>query len=579
MQIEYNEKIKRFVIHCTFSENARIAALPNKRFQRRAGVWHAPALSRNSQFILNNLPGALTPQAREVAERTAATACPQYEPFPLGYKFKTEPFWHQKAALDFAWGLPRVAFFMEMGTGKTKVAIDLNTARIQDGQMDAWVVVCPVSVMDNWRDEVAVHCPLDGIRVYVLGGMTAAQRRRTIENARGGSGPFIVVVGHESLQGKFRGGSAYDTLVEMIGGLRYSITVDESHFVKNHTANRARNVEEIAAGAVSGQIMTGSGHDIIGLYQQFQCLDPNIIGIGDFFSFRARYVEMGGYENKQVVGYREMEELMGLLKPYVYQMTKAEALPHLPEKLYTRRAVAMTAEQEKAYKDLEKTAETEIADMARRGEPVGVQVEHAIARYGMLQQITGGFLNYDDWDEDGLDKVRRAAWLTEPTKNPKVRALLEVIEENPDRPMIVWAKYRNEIEQIVEALSAKYGPQSVSQYHGGLGREARGEQLAAFKGGRSRFFVANQQTGGTGLTINEANLVVYFSNSLKLTDREQSEDRCHRIGQKNDVLYVDLVCTGTCDVSILHALRSKREIADFVRDNMTRSVDVFAGST
>lgn len=566
MKIEYNTKSKKFEIRCNYAENGLIADLPSKKFQKRRMVWAAPALARNCEFLLKRLREEMTPEAIEVAEKGMERKRIRRQPFPGWYQFRTKPFEHQRQALDHAWGLEHNAFFMEMGTGKTKVAIDLNSARIMSGAFKVWVVFCPIAIRDNWRDEVRTHCPLTDIPVHVVGDFTKAKERALLKAGESGQ-PFIALVGVESLSQKFRGGKAYDTLVEMIGDKSFGVTVDESHLIKGHDSNRSRNVQDLAQYAKTVDLMTGTpiAQGIMDLYQPFQVMNPEIIGMGDFYSFRNRYAEMGGYENREIIGYRNVEELMSLIQPYVFQRTKEETLD-LPDKLYTRRAVQMSKEQARVYKELDKETESMIKDLSRKGETVEVIVDQVLAKYNALQQVTGGFVNYDD--ESGEEKVRRSAWLVEPEHNPKVKELMAVAAENPGKPIIVWAKFRNEITIIVEALEKKYGRGSVSEYHGGLRWDERKASLTAFKSGQTQFFVANQQTGGTGLTINESNLVVYFSNSLKLIDRLQSEDRNHRIGQENDVLYVDLVCTGTKDVSVLQAIREKRDVAEYVREAM-----------
>lgn len=566
MKIEYSTKSKKFEIRCNYAENGLIADLPSKKFQKRRMVWAAPALARNCEFLLRRLREEMTPEAIEVAEKGMERKRIRRQPFPGWYQFRTNPFKHQRQALDHAWGLEHNAFFMEMGTGKTKVAIDLNSARIMSGTFDVWVVFCPIAIRDNWVDEVRTHCPLTNIPVHVVGDFTKAKERALLK-AGGSNQPFIALVGIESLSQKIRGGKVYETLVEMIGDKNFGVTVDESHLIKGHDSNRSRNVQDLAQYAKTVDLMTGTpiAQGIMDLYQPFQVMNPEIIGMGDFYSFRNRYAEMGGYENREVVGYKNVEELMSLIQPYVFQRTKEETLD-LPDKLYSRRAVQMSKEQARVYRELDKETESMIKDLARGGQSVEVIVDQVLTKYNALQQITGGFVNYDD--ESGEEKVRRSAWLVEPEHNPKVKELMAVAAENPGKPVIIWAKFRNEITIIVEALERKYGRGSVSEYHGGLNKDERKASLAAFKSGQTQFFVANQQTGGTGLTVNESNLVVYFSNSLKLVERLQSEDRNHRIGQKNDVVYVDLVCTGTKDVTVLQAIREKRDVAEYVREAM-----------
>lgn len=558
MHIDYSSRAKKFVISCTFQENSRISSLPEKRFMRRSKKWHAPALARNSEFLLENCRDAMTEEAVEIARKSIERTKTRRIPFPGWYQFKTEPYNNQQRALDYVWGLDRFALFMEMGSGKTKIAIDYYTARILQGDIDSWVILCPNSVRDVWaKHEIATHCPIE-LPVAIVGDLTDAKTRRLVEWAQAQK-HFAAVVGLESIQQKERDGRAFKTLGRMLRGRKFGLTIDESHHVKNPQAIRSKNAEVIADAARCVNIQTGTPTTrcVLDLYQQFKILDENIIGISEYHAFRNRYAEFGGFENREVVGYRNLDELMDQIRPYTFQCTKQEATD-LPPKTYTFRKVRMSSQQAKVYKQIKQEGEAKLQDI--KGESVEVIVEQVLQQYNALQQITGGFMKYDD--TSGEEVQRRDAWLVEPSKNPKIQEIKAIAEENPDRRIIVWAKFKNEIAQIVEALG------DVSEYHGGLNQEERRRSIQRFRDGETRFFVANQQTGGTGITLNEADLVIYFSNSLQYAERVQSEDRCHRIGQDKKVTYIDLVTEGTVDESILEAMSFKQDVADYVRDSM-----------
>lgn len=567
MIIDYNDRTKTFDISCTVMENQYVAGMPSKRYRNSARLWKANCLSLNSKYLLDSpiLRGAMTGKALEIANKSVKRVLNRREPFPVWYRFKTNPFNHQRKALDWLWGLSRYAIFAEMGTGKTKIAIDLSAARFMTGEIDSWVVFCPNSVRDIWVDEWKCHSPLSDIPVFIVGDLNKARARKLSEEICGQQ-RFVAICGIESLQVGHRDGYAYDVTLNIINGRKYAAIVDESHYIKNPDANRSRNIEQLMVNTRYGGVMTGSpiARTILDLYQQFHVLDPDIIGIGDYYSFRNRYAEFGGYENREIVGYKNMDELMGLIKPYVFQCTKSEVLD-LPEKLYSKRMVKMADEQSRVYKSILKEYEALIKDLSRGGHPIEVIVEQVLAQYTALQQITGGFINYDDPGDGSEVPVRRTAWIVPPHGNPKVREVIDIAEENPDSQIIIWAKFRNEIAVVVEGLRHRFGPDCVAEFHGGIEPSQRRHQLELFKSGTARFFVANQQTGGTGLTINESNLVIYFSNSFRLVDRIQSEDRNHRIGQKSDVLYIDLVCAGTKDVDILAAIKDKKDLAEWVR--------------
>lgn len=577
MRIDYNPKTNCLEIVCNFAENSVIADLPNRKWQRSMKHWRCNCLAQNVNFLMekivsNILPtSCFTTHALEKIRELHKQSVPPCDnlPFPNWYPFKTKPFQHQLAALNQLWGIDRHAIFGEMGTGKTKIAIDLNCARLMIDTIDCWVVCCPNSIRDNWVDELSVHSPVD-VTTLVITSLTKPKSQQLIDAAFR-SRQLIVIVGMESLSSSYKDGSAYNTLAAIISKRLYSITVDESHYIKNPDANRSRNIEHLAKSARYCEIMTGTpiAQGILDLYQQFQTVNPNIIGIGDHFSFRNRYAQMGGYENRQVIGYKNVDELMSIIKPFVFQCTKQEVLD-LPEQLYSKRVVEMTKEQSHTYKEISKGFEVVIADLLGEGADVTVVADQILTQYNALQQITGGFINYDDMGEDDYNqkRTRKTAWLVEPSKNPKIRELVNIVEEHYPRPLIIWAKFRNEIAAIVEVLKHHYGDTSVAEYHGGVDNDQRKTNILNFKSGNCKFFVANQLVGGTGLTINEANVVVYFSNSLKLVERIQSEARNHRIGQKHDVLYIDLLCKGTVDFDIMRAIKSKMDVANYVREQM-----------
>ena len=140
------------------------------------------------------------------------------------------------------------------------------------------------------------------------------------------------------------------------------------------------------------------------------------------------------------------------------------------------------------------------------------------------------------------------------------------ILEEVDGMVIIWANYRQDIRTIAETIAKKYGKETVSTYYGDTPDNERQDIVLKFQDPDSslRFFVGNQQTAGYGLTLTAASTVVYYSNNYDLEKRIQSEDRAHRIGQKNNVTYIDLIAEKTVDERIVKALRNKINIASKV---------------
>ena len=250
-------------------------------------------------------------------------------------------------------------------------------------------------------------------------------------------------------------------------------------------------------------------------------------------------------ENGEPV-YRNLERLKALLEPHSYRVLKKDCLD-LPDKVYTTVFFELTPKQRAAY-DL---MENELRILLEDGtiEPVT-----ALTSLVKLQQITSGYVNVRSSSDP----------LLVDDDNPRIDAVLTAAGTCPGK-FIVWARFVDEIRMICAALR-KAGYETV-EYHGAIGDKDREAAVDSFQRGSARAFVGNPQAGGIGLTLTAAEDAIYCSNSFKLRDRLQSEDRCHRIGTKNTVRYTDIVATGTVDEAIARSLQRKTSVAKQILDD------------
>lgn len=468
------------------------------------------------------------------------------------YPFKTKPFEHQLRALSLGWDKECFGYLMEMGTGKTKVTID-NIAMLYDaGKIDSALIIAPKGVYRNWTEtEIPTHMPS-----HIASGMRMAHWTPSPNKAEKAAIEYlfqinddlnVFVMNVEALSTD-RGTRAAEKFLLTHKAI---VVVDESTCIKNPGARRTKSILKVTRQAPYRRILTGSPvtKSPLDLYSQCAFLDWTLLGYNSFYSFRGRYAvtkaqNFGGRTIQQVVGYRNVEELADKLKRFSYRVTKDECLD-LPEKLYTKRVVELSDEQKKAYGEMRRLCVTAIA-----GAPVTVTA--VITQILRLHQITCGYIKTDEGEEIDLP-------------NARLPQLLELLEET-DGKVIIWANYRRNIASIRDALVKAYGKESVVTYYGDTSDEDREKAKVSFQDPDSpvRFFVANSQTGGYGITLTAAQTVVYFSNNYDLEKRLQSEDRAHRIGQKHNVTYIDFVTPDTVDEKILTALRSKRNIANAI---------------
>lgn len=419
-------------------------------------------------------------------------------------------------------------------SGKTLASMALANLRFNYALIDQLLIVCPTSIKGVWKKEYDRYSaiPFD-MQVLEAGD----KLKRTWAH------PFrILVVGIEALSQ----GGASDVAAEFIRLGKTMIIMDESSRIKNHEAKRTETCCELADATVFRLALTGTNvtqglHD---LYSQMYFINPYAIGEASFYSFRNRYCVMGGFENNKVIGYKEVEGLLDKVRPHCDVIRKKD-MTGLPEKSYQIRKVKATPAQVKACKELAKEMKTTLGDKE-------IKVANALEALLRFQQISGGHM------PDGTPL---------PT-NPKLAELVALLADF-DGKAIIWARYVPEILAITEALNKEWPGSAVALY-GEVAPPDRQPLVDKWSASDvQRFVVSNQSVGGMGLTMIAATLTVYYSNTFSLEERLQSEDRNHRMGQVNNVLYVDLVSDLRVDRLVIGALENKKDLADYVNDNLT----------
>lgn len=462
------------------------------------------------------------------------------------FRYKTQPYAHQHEALIRSYDKSNFAYFMEMGCGKSKVLIDNIVWLYENSKIDTAVIVAPKGVYRNWEvSEIPVHFPEEvPHEVYVWNpNPNKATARRLTDAIKKREKLRILLVNVEG----FATSKVQKYLGAFTQGSTFLLAVDESTTIKNPKAKRTRNLLTLGLGAAYKRILTGSPvtKSPLDLYSQCAFLNPDLLGFKSYWSFQNRYAmtrtqRMGNHSFTQVVGYRNLPELSDKLMTFSYRVTKEDALD-LPDKIYTFREVAMTDDQARHYGSLKGAAIALLEDGAL------VTASEVMTKLLRMQQVLCGHLRTDDGE---LVEI----------KSNRIQAMLDTIEEMTGK-VIIWSRFRYDIQNIVQALKKVHGSGTVVSYYGDTKDEERQAAIQSFQHGDARFFVANPQTAGYGLTLTAATNVIYYANDYNLETRWQSEDRCHRIGQNNKVLYVDLVVPGTVDINIAKALKSKISLA------------------
>ena len=477
----------------------------------------------------------------------------------VNYKFKLKPFDHQVKALEQGWNKHEFGFFMEMGTGKSKVLIDnIGILHLNYG-LEFALIIAPKGVYRNWvAKEIPEHMsdevPYRVIRWVSSPNKTQQKELKSVADKFEGLTIFVINVEAFST---VKGQNAGKWLAQRFGG-RGLIAIDESTTIKNHKAKRTKALLKIAAGFQFRRLLTGSPitKSPMDVYSQCEFLRPGLLGFDSYYAFQGRYAvinrrTIGAHSFQQIVGFKNLDELTERIDRYSFRVLKKDCLD-LPDKIYTVRYVGLTDEQAKMYKSIQETAIV----MLESGDLVTAPA--VITQLLRLQQVMSGHLKTDDGDTIYFPSRR-------------VDALKEILEEHAGK-VIIWSRFRYDIIQITKVLAETYGEESVASYYGDTTDNARNDIVKQFQSPDSklRFFVGNPATAGYGLTLTEADLVVYYANDFNLETRIQSEDRAHRIGQKNNVTYIDLITEGSIDEKIVKSLRDKIDIGAQVLGEQAR---------
>jgi len=465
----------------------------------------------------------------------------------MNYKFKTKPYAHQLKALELSWEKPYFAYFMEMGTGKSKVLID-NIAMLYDaGKINGVLIIAPKGVYKNWHDgEIPTHLPdhVEYTSVLWQAMINQKQQKELDKLFQPGEDLHILIMNVEAFSTK----KGVEFAAKFLRCHRTMMAIDESTTIKNPDAKRTKHICTLGEYAGYKRILTGSPvtKSPLDLFKQCEFLKKELLGHVSYYTFRTRYAVMktanfGGRSVQIITGYQHLPELSEKLKPFSYRVLKDDCLD-LPEKTFIKRLVTLTPEQKKLYLQMKNLALAQMDGKMMTTATVMTQLMR-------LQQITCGHFTADDGTIKDLDSNR-------------LSELMNLLEEVEGK-IVIWAHWQRDVNRIMREITKKYGENSFVDYYGPTPMSERQENIKKFQDPDSpvRFFVGTTQTGGYGITLTAASTMIYYSNGYDLEKRQQSEARIDRIGQKYPMTYIDIYCEDTVDARIVKALKKKVNIA------------------
>ena len=432
----------------------------------------------------------------------------------------------------------------EMGCGKTLTTIAVAGALYNLGKIDRVLVVAPTSVCSVWPHDLNQFATFPWEARVLLGDKK--KRLKALNELE--NWPFkalrIAVINYESTH--------REGIFEALAAYRPDLIVcDESQRIKNPSAAQSKALHKLGDAAPFRMILSGTPvqNNAVDLYSQYRFLDPAVYG-ANFYAFKNRYCIMGGYGQHQIVGYRNMDELVEKEHSVAYRVTKEECLD-LPQQTFINRYVQFTDAEQAIYEQLRKSSFLEL----ETGE--NVTATTILTMYLRLMQLTGGFLTAD---ESTRPKQVNTA---------KLDALADIVDDyvvDAGKKLVIFARFRAEIaaiENLLRLRKIQYG-----SIYGDVPMEERGKIVEDFQTNPdTKVFVAQIQTAGLGITLHAASTAVFYSYDYNYANYAQALARIHRIGQRLPVTYIHLVVDGSIDEKILAALENKEDMAKTVVDS------------
>ena len=470
----------------------------------------------------------------------------------MNYKFKTKPYEHQLKALERSWDKEYFAYFMEMGTGKSKVLIDNASMLYNKGEINGLLLIAPKGVYKNWYEgEIPTHMPdhiEKNIVLWQTSNSTPLQIKKLNSLFATGTDFHILIMNVEA----FSYPKATTFATKFLNSHKTMVAIDESTTIKTPTAKRTKNILKLKTLCKYRRILTGSPitNSPLDLWSQAQFLDSWLLGFDSYWAYRAHYcvmktMNLGSRTVSVPVGpnRRNIPELEEKIKKFSERVLKDDCLD-LPKTTYVTREIELTGVQRKLYEEMRRYAISELEGKVCSTSTVMVQLLR-------LHQISCGYHATDDGKSQQLPCNR----LTE---------LMDIIWELSGKA-VIWSYYQKDVERIIEEIKKTHGEDSVVDYYGLTPQEDRQNNIKKFhENPKCRFFVGTTQTGGYGITLTAASTMIYYSNGYDLEKRLQSEARIDRIGQEKPMTYIDLVAGDTIDIKVQKALRDKMNIASEV---------------
>jgi SNF2 family DNA or RNA helicase len=534
----------RLVMDVPFVYIEQCKLVPGRRWDPNRRVWTAaatPATANTVLGIFRQSPLSIDPAVVALGA-LLATATGYRDRDDLPEHPSRRPSWmHQRKAYEFAKRLPAAALFMDMGTGKSKVVVDLIVNR----GIQRTLIVCPKSMLRGWPEKFLEDAPaewLAGTDIVVLDERRTVRQRA--ELMRLAPSPVVFVVNFEAFQWTDPRTSS-NPMADVAAGTGVELLVlDESHKIKAPNGVTSKRLATVGQRIPNKLALTGTPqpHSPLDIYAQYRVLDPGVFGT-NFARFRDTYAVMGGYQGREILGWQNQELLASKIYSIAFRVEADEVLD-LPPFLDETVTVRMSDRARRAYREIETAAVARI-------EQGTATAANCLVEFLRLQQITSGFLPVSDPDDLTAPTVEV---VLDSAKRDALRDLLEGMHE----PAVVYCRFTRDlaaVRAVAEELGRSYG--ELSGQHDDLDDTSRMPADLDVLGVQVR-------AGSAGVDFTRARYGIYYSLGFSLGDYEQSRARIRRPGQNHPVTYYHLLVEDSIDEYVMASIRDKAEIVDYI---------------
>ena len=462
---------------------------------------------------------------------------------PKGFKTLVEPYEYQKEAMIFGMTKPVAGILLDLGLGKTYVAINIARYRIQFCNVKKVLVVCPTSILLNWEDQIRKYSEY---RAVILHADRNTRIRRFKENAH------FYIINYEAL---------YPFIKHLLHLKPEMVIFDESsRFIKNYKAKRTKAAIAIADRCKYKLILTGTfiSNRPTDIWSQFRVLDGGLTFGNNYYSFLNfffRKVRIGAWF-KYVLKTKRVNSLQKGIYNLCIRKSKREVLKDLPDRIYNKISIEL-GELGPIYKDVESSILTEIDTL---NGSLSLELQNILTKLLRLQQITAGFIKQGDEEKELIYQ-------------PKLDAVVDRIESvlEEEESVIVWCRFLKSISLISNRLKDKHIKYITMS---GLDKDKFSKWKTFQKSKNINVFIAQIESGGIGIELfkedsdpDKSQHMIFYENTWSMDVRTQAFGRNDRIGQKSVCVYTDLVIKNTIDEKILNAIQRKEKIADLIMKN------------